>query len=95
LLNYFVAALPFLAGDTQGAAALLCVGTLRPTPQAPAHETPGAPHLLLSPPCISATGPPPPVSLQICDPIVRVRGHELEGIVIPAPYRSAADKHGL
>jgi hypothetical protein len=33
--------------------------------------------------------------LQICDPVVRVRGQELEGIVIPAPYRSAADEHGL
>ena len=36
----------------------------------------------------------PPVDAK-GDPIVRIRGHELEDIVIPAPYRSAADEHGL
>ena len=36
----------------------------------------------------------PPVDAK-GDPVVRVRGHELEDIVIPAPYRSAADEHGL
>jgi hypothetical protein len=91
-----VAVPPFLAGDTQGGGS----PPVRRHPDGP----PPKPRptkllarltLLLSPPCISATGPPPPVSLQICDPIVRVRGHELEDIVIPAPYRSAADKHGL
>jgi hypothetical protein len=36
----------------------------------------------------------PPVDAKGA-PIVRIRGHELEDIVIPAPYRSAADEHGL
>lgn len=29
------------------------------------------------------------------EPIVRVRGEALKDVVIPAPYRSAADDHGL
>jgi hypothetical protein len=36
----------------------------------------------------------PPVDAK-GSPIVRVLGQELEDMVIPAPYRSAADEHGL
>jgi len=36
----------------------------------------------------------PPVDAK-GEPIVRVRGEALQDVVIPAPYRSAADEHGL
>ena len=29
------------------------------------------------------------------EPIIRVRGEALQDVVIPAPYRSGADEHGL
>ena len=36
----------------------------------------------------------PPVN-EKGEPIVRVRGEALQDVVIPAPYRSGADEHGL